>query len=296
MMRAAVAIGSNSTRMLAAEKRDGVLRVAARGREETRLFLGLDENGRIRPERVESTAQAVMRLVLQARLCGAREITVFATSAMRDAGNSDALAERVRQLCGLPLRVISGQEEARLAFAAASEGKRRLVMDIGGGSTEWTLGENGQVEWAVSMQLGASRLLKAQPIGNRDQALEALEAARRVMAPYGALYRTLPPASSMAGMGGTCTTAASIRLGREVHGEAANGYTVSLEEAKRQLFLLSPLSLQERAGVPGLPPGRAAHMPHGLCILIAALEICGFPELIVSGRTNLDGYLLSLPE
>ena len=296
MIRAAIAIGSNSTRMLAADKRNGALRTVARGREETRLFLGLDEDNSIRPERLEATAQAVRRLSEQARACGARSVALFATSATRDAKNGAHLADRIRELCGLSLRVISGEEEARLAFAAASEGKRRLVMDIGGGSTEWTVGENNQVEWAVSMQLGASRLLRAQPIENRDQARAALDLARRVMAPSGEKYRSLPPAPMMMGLGGTCTTAASIAAGLEMHGEEAEGKTVTLEAARAQLALLASLSLEERMRVPGLPQSRAVHMPHGLCILIAALETAGFSALTVSGRTNLDGYLLSLPE
>ena len=69
---------------------------------------------------------------------------------------------------------------------------------------------------------------------------------------------------------------------------------MSLDQARRQLRLLSSLTLKERQLVPGLPPARARHMPHGLCILIAALEASGFDSLTVSGKTNLDGYLLSL--
>ena len=179
MKRAAIAIGSNSTRMLAAETTGGALRNPIRGREETRLFLGLDEAGNISPEKLEDTAQAVKRLYLNALAYGAETVDLFATSATRDAGNSADFASRIRKLTGLELRIISGEEEARLAFAAVSEGKRRLVMDIGGGSTEWTVGENNRVEWAVSMQLGASRLLKMCPIQSVWDAERALDAARR---------------------------------------------------------------------------------------------------------------------
>ena len=296
MMRAAIAIGSNSTRMLAAEKQDGTLRNILRGREETRLFLGLDEEGNIQPERLESTAQAVFRLALLAWQHGAETIDLFATSATRDAKNGDALGGRIFALCGLKLRVISGQEEAALAFRAVSEGKRRLVMDIGGGSTEWTVGENNVPQWSVSMQLGASRLLKMGEINSISDAERTLETARRIMVPYADRYRALPPAPAMVGMGGSCTTSAAMIMGREAHDEGVEGKTVSLIWAKEQLRQLSSLSLEQRKLVPGLPPARAAHMPHGLCILIAALEACGFESLTVSGRTNLDGYLLSLQD
>lgn len=294
MMRAAIAIGSNSTRMLAADKQGGALCRILRGREETRLFLGLDEAGNIMPERMESTAQAVLRLAIMARRHGAEIIDLLATSATRDAKNGDALVDRIYALCGLRLRVISGQEEAALAFQAVSEGQRRLVMDIGGGSTEFTVGENNVPQWSVSMQLGASRLLKMGEINSPADAERTLDIARRIMAPYAAQYRALPPAPALVGMGGSCTTSAAMIMGREAHDEEVEGKTVSLAWAREQLRLLSSLTLEKRTKVPGLPPARAAHMPHGLCILIAALEACGFDSLTVSGRTNLDGYLLSL--
>ena len=296
MRRAAIAIGSNSTRMLCATVQDGALTDCVRGREETRLFLGLDEQGRIGPERLELTAQAVARLAQAARDAGAETVDLLATSATRDAQNGDALAQRIYALCGLRLRVISGEEEARLAFRAVSAGQRRLVMDIGGGSTEWTLGQENRVEWAVSMQLGASRLLKMQPIQGPQDARRVLDLARSTMAPYAEALRRLPPAPAMIGLGGSCTTSAAIALGREAHGEQAEGLVVTRAQARERLALLSSRSVEERMRVPGLPPARALRMPHGLCILIAALEACGFETLTVSGKTNLDGYLSMLSE
>ena len=194
------------------------------------------------------------------------------------------------------MRIISGQEEAALAFRAVSAGKRRLVMDIGGGSTEWTLGENNQVLWSVSMQLGASRLLKRRPILSLGDAEEILALAREVMAPQAEKLRAFPPAEDMAGLGGSCTTLAAMEMGREAHGEAVEGRYVTREQAEKWLKALAGMSLEERRHVPGLPPARAEHMPHGLCILISALEACGFPGLTVSGKTNLDGYLSMLSE
>lgn len=294
MKRAAIAIGSNSTRMLAAETAGGVLRDQIRGREETRLFLGLDEAGNISPEKLEATAQAVGRLYRQAKAYGAETVDLFATSATRDARNSNAFASRIRELTGLDLRIISGEEEARLAFMAVSEGKRRLVMDIGGGSTEWTIGENNRVEWAVSMQLGASRLLKMQPIGSPEDVEKALGICREIMTPYAKRLLDFPPAPVMVGLGGTCTTAAAITMGREAHGEAVEGKTVTRTNALGQLMRLSSMTLEERMRVPGLPPARALHYPHGLCILMTGMTLCGLEEITISGKINLDGYLMNL--
>ena len=294
MKRAAIAIGSNSTRMLAAETEKGELRNPIRGREETRLFLGLDEAGNISPDKLEATAQAVKRLHRAAIAYGAESVDLFATSATRDAGNSAEFAARIRELTGLELQIISGEEEARLAFMAVSEGKRRLVMDIGGGSTEWTIGEHNRVEWAVSMQLGASRLLKMQPINCPQDAEKALAFCREIMAPYERQLSALPSAPGMIGLGGSCTTAAAITMGREAHGESVEGKTVTLRQAMDQLHLLSGMTIEERMRVPGLPPARAMHYPLGLCILITALELCGFDKITISGKINLDGYLMNL--
>ena len=294
MKRAAIAIGSNSTRMLAAEVMKGMLLNPARGREETRLFLGLDEAGNISPDKLEATAQAVARLYRDALGYGAETVDLFATSATRDAGNSADFAARIRELTGLELQIISGEEEARLAFMAVSEGKRRMVMDIGGGSTEWAIGEHNRVEWAVSMQLGASRLLKMQPINCPQDAEKALALCREIMAPYVRQLSALPPAPAMIGLGGSCTTAAAITMGREAHGELVEGKTVTRQQAIEQLQLLSGMTIEERMRVPGLPPARAMHYPLGLCILITALELCGFDKITISGKINLDGYLLNI--
>lgn len=291
MKKAAIAIGSNSTRLLAAEAEGLTLRSCLRGREETRLFLGLDGHGAITPEKIEETARAVARLYHDALSYGATEVALFATSATRDASNSDAFAARIKELTGLTLRIISGEEEARLAFSAASAGKRRLIMDIGGGSTEWTLGEKNQVEWAVSMQLGASRLLKIRPIQSPEDAEEILRICRETMQPYARQLRAMRRAPAMVGLGGTCTTSAAMTMERFASGEQVEGKLVTLHGAKRQLAYLSSLTLEQRRQVPGLPPGRVDHMPHGLCILITALELCGFSYLTISGKTNLDGYL-----
>lgn len=296
MKRAAIAIGSNSTRLLVAEKKSGTFIPCYRGREETRLFLGLDEAGNISADRLEETAQAVKRLDREAVAQGAKSVTLFATSAARDAGNGANLAARIYALCGLPLRIISGEEEARLAFLAAAGKARRLVMDIGGGSTEFTLGENGIAEFATSAQMGASRLLKMCPIASPQDAERAYHLAREALLPLTERLAPRVPAPMLIGLGGTCTTAAAISLGHIATSEEAEGRIISREEAAGQLRLLASLPLEERKQVPGLPPSRAVHMPHGLCILLAALDLCGMNQVTVSIRTNLDGYLLSLPE
>ena len=83
-------------------------------------------------------------------------------------------------------------------------------------------------------------------------------------------------------------------MGREAHGELVEGKTVTRQQAIEQLQLLSGMTIEERMRVPGLPPARAMHYPLGLCILITALELCGFDKITISGKINLDGYLLNI--
>ncbi len=294
MMHAAIAIGSNSTRMLCARVQDGELKDILRGREETRLFSALNEEGCFPGEKIEETAQAVKNLHDAALAHGAKDCVLFATSASRDALNSDVLAKRIFDWTGLKMQVISGQEEARLAFFACAGREKTLVMDIGGGSTELTLGEEGNILSARSAQMGASRLLKMQEIRNDMDAEKALELAKAAMAPYTEALASHVEGARLMGIGGTCTAAAGIVRGQMFTVEGMEGQWVTLQQARDQLSLLSGMPLREREQVPGLPATRALHYPNGLCILIAVMELLGFEALSVSGRNNLDGYLLSL--
>ena len=294
MMRAAIAIGSNSTRMLCAEKTSRGLEHMLRGREETRLFSALDDNGFFPAEKILETAEAVKKLHVAAIRHGAENCVLFATSASRDAKNSDLLAEKIFEYTGLSMQVITGEEEARLAFAACAGQQKTLVMDIGGGSTELTLGENGQIFSAASAQMGASRLMKMQPIWNAAQAEQALLLAKEAMLPFTDALKGRVEGAALVGIGGTCTAAAGIRTGMFFDADTMEGAAVTLPDARKQLFMLADMPLHLREQVPGLPSTRALHMPNGLCILIAVMELMGFDSLSVSGRNNLDGYLLSV--
>ena len=122
----------------------------------------------------------------------------------------------------------------------------------------------------------------------------SLALCREIMTPYAKRLSALPAAPVMVGLGGSCTTAAAITMGREAHGEAVEGKNVTRQQALEQLKMLSAMTIAERMRVPGLPPARAMHYPHGLCILITAMDLCGFDEITISGKINLDGYLMNI--
>lgn len=143
MKAAVIGIGSNSVRMLLAEIANGQGRRLMRDREGTRLFAGLDAQGRLSGESMTQTAAAVRRMALSAREQGAEEIRLFATSATRDAANQGEFAALLRQETGLELEICTGAQEASLSFLGATDGDYCGVVDIGGGSTEVGGGPGG---------------------------------------------------------------------------------------------------------------------------------------------------------
>ena len=135
----AIAIGSNSTRLLTRLENG----LEDRAREDTKLFSGLNEEGILSDEAMDRTVRAVLRLKKRAIQFGAEYIMLLATSATRDAGNSEEFSRRLLAGTGLRLKIISGNKEAELAFRAASAGSHCAVLDIGGGSAELTYGADG---------------------------------------------------------------------------------------------------------------------------------------------------------
>lgn len=282
-----IAIGSNSTRLLTRLENGR----EDRAREDTKLFSGLNEAGNLSDDAMDRTVRAVLRLKKRAIQFGAEYMMLLATSATRDAGNSEEFSRRLLAGTGLKLRVISGNKEAELAFRAASAGKTCAVLDIGGGSAELTYGSEGKIAKSVSAQEGASRLLREGEIVSAKEAEQVYaRMIGRLRKAYGPLLAMKRPPRLIL-IGGTATTAAAIHLKTDSHGQELEGTVLTKDEVRQQLVWISGLTLEERGRIPGLYPSRVHIMPHGLCILLAVMELTGFEELAVSTRNNLDAAL-----
>ena len=288
MTKAAIAIGSNSTRLLALRASGEALRARA----DTRLMLGLTPEGTLTPEAIEYTAEAVRDLMSQARAFGAERVALYATSAARDAKNGDVFAQRLKDLTGLKLNILPGEDEARLAFLAASRGRECAVLDIGGGSTELSFGRNNEIACLMTAQAGASRMYKMRPICSMADARWVCERATEVLASTCGALLARPRPALLIGIGGTCSTAAAIKMKVDRHDEMIEGATLTLDDVKGQLAMLAPMTPDERARVRGLYPSRKYIMPHGLCILYAVMTMFHFDALTVSVRNNLDALIL----
>ena len=172
MLAAVIGIGSNSVRALVARNNEGVFERLYRDREGTRLFAGLDSRGVLKEESILKTAEAVRRMAAAVREKGAEDLSIFATSAARDAANGQDFLNAIEQAAGIPPMILTGEEEARLSFFGASRAVKDEcfcgVIDIGGGSTEIVAGRGEDIECAFSCQMGAVRLFREIPIAGKQ--------------------------------------------------------------------------------------------------------------------------------
>ena len=295
MKAAVIGIGSNSVRCLLAETGDGAFNRIWRGREGTRLFAGLDGQGNLNPESMEKTVAAVAQMAREARERGAESLSVFATSAARDARNGAAFAEAVRQAAGIAPRILTGEEEAGYSFIGASAvapGKRCGVIDIGGGSTEIVTGCGDDIASAFSCQMGAVRLFRELSIEKTEDMAPVEKAAGEILEQKLEETGGIRVPETWIGTGGTFTTMAAMV--KEIPWTARthmHGTRVTRDEIREVGGKLAGMPLEERIRLPGLQPGRADIVVHGICILLAVMERFGIETITVSEWGNLDGFL-----
>ncbi len=292
-MRAAViGIGSNSIRMLVADVQGGRLHQVLRDREGTRLFSGLDGDGNLSLESMTLTLDAVRAMQQKAMALHAETIHLFATSAVRDAGNQQVFSGLIQKETGLELEICTGESEAALSFLGSTFGERSGVIDIGGGSTEYVIGRGNTVERGVSLQMGAVRLFRLYPVHSAADVGPVLNAAQKIlMEGIGPLLAVGLP-KAWVGVGGTFTALAGILKGIPwTEKTRLHGHHLSQSQVETWLYRLADMSLAQRLALPGLQPQRADIMIHGTAILAASMQQLNIPLVQVSEFGNLDGYM-----
>jgi exopolyphosphatase / guanosine-5'-triphosphate,3'-diphosphate pyrophosphatase len=304
MRRAVVDIGSNSTRLLIADVDGGRIGdVLERRTEITRLGAGVDADGRLSEEAMERVYAVLGDYAKLIERHQADDAVAALTSAVRDAANGQEFAETVRSRWGIEPHVLSGDDEARLTFlGAASERDPRddtsiLVIDIGGGSTEFVIGTHGEMDFHVSNQAGVvrqtERHLHSDP--PTPQQLDALGSDVRD------IFRRAVPEEYRRAVGhaiavaGTATQMAAISQELEPYDpDKVEGYVLSTQECRRILDLLASKPLDERRKVRGLHPGRAPTIVAGVIILLESLALFGLDRVEVSEHDILRGAALGL--
>jgi exopolyphosphatase / guanosine-5'-triphosphate,3'-diphosphate pyrophosphatase len=300
---AAIDQGTNSTRLLVAEPDEaGGFEDLAREMVITRLGQGVDETGRLAPEALQGTLVVLARYVRRAQALHVARIRVAATAAVRDAANAAELERPVGELAGSPLEIVSGEEEAGLSFLGATRGLDAtppfLVLDIGGGSTEFVVGSE-RPSAAISTQMGSVRLTERFLRSDPPEASER----DRMRAAVGDLLddveRAIPArdARTFVAVAGTSTTVQAIALGLDFYDpELIHRTRLSREDAARVASRLAAMTTAERAALPVMAPGRADVIVAGSVILVEVMERFGFDEAIVSETDILDGLVLEMLE
>ena len=294
-MRAAViGIGSNSVRSLLADVSGADFQRLWRDREGTRLFAGLDGAGNLNRDAMDKTVSAVRRMASEVRQKGAEELAIFATSAARDAANGQEFMEEVKREAGVPLRIISGEEEAELSFLGASAAlpaERCGMIDIGGGSTEIAIGTRAGIECAFSCQMGAVRLYRRLRLEHPDDMKPVEVAAAEILDEHLRSFRELELPKAWVGTGGTFTTLAAMVLEQPWTDRThVHGTSITSTEIRDIGEKLAGMKVEERIKLPGLQPSRADIVVHGICILLGVMERLGMNRITVSEWGNLDGY------
>jgi exopolyphosphatase / guanosine-5'-triphosphate,3'-diphosphate pyrophosphatase len=280
-------IGSNTTRLLVAEVRDGRLRELVVQRAFTRIGKTISRGGAIPPEKIDETAEVVASQARIAREVGAERIVTVATAAIRGASNRDDLAAAVEAAGGMEMTVLSGDEEARLAFVGAARTLATpadgtlAVLDVGGGSTEIAVGDpDGSVSWSASFRIGSGFLADAYLRSDPPSAAELQSVRQHVDGTFEGLMP--PPAESAVAVGGTATS-----LRRLV------GAELSYETLERGVRVLSMTPIAEVAERFELDPERVKLLPAGILVLEALSQRLDLPLRIARGGLR-EGVLLEL--
>ena len=287
---AVVDVGTNSVKFHLGESLgDGHEHTLADRSEVTRLGEGLAETGGLIAPAMARTADAVAGMVADARQHAAVAIAAVGTAGMRQAPNRAELVDLVRERCGVTIEVIPGDEEARLAYVAATAslpvaGGRLVVFDSGGGSSQFTFGEVGRIDEQFSVDVGAVRFAERFGLTGAVSREAVDEAVAAIAADLERLAGRDRPDAVVA-IGGTATNLAAVRHGLATYDpDVVHGTTLDLAEIDRQVELYRTRDAAERRAIVGLQPARAEVILAGACIERAILTLLGRDALTVSDR------------
>ncbi|MER7909270.1 Ppx/GppA phosphatase family protein [Streptomyces sp. NPDC096068] len=299
---AGIDCGTNSIRLLVADVHPETGELVELDRRMTivRLGQGVDRTGRLAPEALERTFAACREYAAVIRELGAERIRFVATSASRDAENRDDFVRGVVEILGVEPEVITGDQEAAFSFAGATGElpgtETYLVVDIGGGSTEFVTGTD-HVQAARSVDIGCVRLTERHVRHDPPTAeeAEAIRADVRAALDQAAGAVPIDTADVLVGLAGSVTTVAAIALGLpEYDSEKVHHSRISAEQVAEVTDRLLASTHDERAAIPVIHPGRVDVIVAGALVLREIVERVGAREVVVSEHDILDGIALSV--
>ncbi|HEX4979962.1 MAG TPA: Ppx/GppA phosphatase family protein, partial [Acidimicrobiales bacterium] len=298
MKVAAVDCGTNSTRLLIAGDTGEALE---RSMTITRLGQGVDTSGRLAPEAIERVLTVLRGYRERLDHHGVERVRMAATSAARDAANRDELFDAAEQILGVRPELLSGHEEGRLSFRGATTGLDVsegpfLVVDIGGGSTEFVAG-TAEPDGVVSVDVGCVRVTEKFLHADPPDAGELSDAMTVIRQHLDDVARELPSAADarrLVGLAGTVTTMACVELGVPYDESVIHHFVLTRAAAEDVFRTLATERLSRRIHNPGLERERADVIVGGALVLVSVMRYFDFGECLVSVSDILDGLVLSL--
>ena len=284
---ASIDIGTNTILLLIAKVEGGRIHPLHEIETVARLGEGLQKDGILLQEAMDRAIQTLAQYLKRSQEMGVQRIFAAGTSALREAKNSEDFLKSAKGKLGLSIEVISGEEEAQLSFSAVAKDLQEreepiLVVDIGGGSTEFILGKGDQIGQWISLPIGSVRFteqfLRSDPV--QDEEWNKMERSIQEFLPDVPRPREQ---ASMVAVGGTATTLASVEQGLEdfVPGKIHH-FVLGREALRNQLLLYRSKTIEERKKIPGLPSARADVILAGGAILYLAMEELHCPSVLIS--------------
>lgn len=293
-MRAIIDIGTNSVRLLMAEKDEkGEWKTLRKELRSTRLGEGMTDKATIGQGAKQRTLSAVEEFTAMAKLEGAEDIFAYGTSIMRDASNGEEFADEVTAASGVPVRILSGKEEAYYSYigAAGTSGVITSVVDIGGGSTEICVGFGTDVGARHSFRLGCVRCSKQFDTTTARGRAELKKHCFTLFRETD-LMESMRNVKRWIGVGGTVTSLASMLQELEVYDSLkVQDYVIHPEDVSKILEKLSKMSYDDKCHMKGLLPSRADIIVAGVVILDSLMEYFALSEITVSDRDLSEGLL-----
>ncbi|MBE7088939.1 MAG: hypothetical protein E7370_05455 [Clostridiales bacterium] len=282
MKLAAIDIGSNSVRLLISANG----KILFKGVNTTRLGEGLAKSGKLLPEAILRTANAVAQYFAKAQSENCQKIYAFATEAVRSAQNGQDFVDKVKQLCNLQVEVLSGEEEAKVGILGALGASDGGIIDIGGASTEIIIQNCNNLIYSKSVGVGVVRLY--------DLAKREPEALEQVILQKLQQFKGVPLLNKpFYAIGGTATTLASVKLGLPVYdAKKIDGTKLYAQNIKALADYFLTLSVNDVKDLPGMDPRRADVIGGGALLLYHAIKMLNIDFVTVSEKDNLEGFLI----
>ena len=294
---AVIDVGTNSVKFhIGARDAQGIWRTVVDRAEVTRLGEGLAETGVIGDPALERTVAAISGMVDEARQSGVRAIAAVGTAGLRIARNGAEVVSAIRARTGLQVDVISGEDEARLAYLATvaalgSTAGSLVVFDTGGGSSQFTFGQGTEIDERFSVDVGAARYTERFGLDGAVSQEKLGEAMAAISADLARLDGR-PAPDALVGMGGAVTNITAVRHGLATYDPSiVQGTILERAEIDRQIELYRSRSADARRSIVGLQPNRAEVILAGACIVRTVMEKLGKTSLTVSDRGLRHGVL-----